>query len=158
MQWLSDHRGTVTAGPNFSWVLAARALRRMHGLDLSALRIALNGAEPVDPETVDAFVTEATRFGMRPEAVFPAFGMAEVGIAGTFPVPLTGLRTDSVDRLVLESERYAAPAPRRCAQRPLVRDCSANRFRVSRSVSSIPRPALAFANVRSVSSRSGVRR
>ena len=111
MQWLSDYRGSVTAGPNFSWVLAARALRRMHGLDLSAVRIALNGAEPVDPQTVDAFVTEATRFGMRPEAVFPAFGMAEVGIAGTFPVPLTGLRTDSVDRLVLESERYAAPAP-----------------------------------------------
>ncbi len=110
MQWLSDYRGTVTAGPNFSWVLATRALRRMHDLDLSPLRIALNGAEPVDPHTVDAFVEEATRFGMRPEAVFPAFGMAEVAIAGTFPAPLSGLRTDSVDRKVLESERYAAPA------------------------------------------------
>jgi fatty-acyl-CoA synthase len=42
--------------------------------------------------------------------VFPAFGMAEVGIGGAFPVPLTGLRTDHVDRRVLESERYAAPA------------------------------------------------
>ncbi len=110
MQWLSDYRGTVTAGPNFSWVLAARSLRRMVDLDLSPLRIALNGAEPVDPDTVDAFITEAARFGMRPEAVFPAFGMAEVSIAGAFPVPLTGLRTDSVDRKVLESERYAAPA------------------------------------------------
>src|SRR4029079_17042723 len=26
MQWISDHRGTATAGPNFSWVLATRAL------------------------------------------------------------------------------------------------------------------------------------
>lgn len=112
MQWLSDHRGTVTAGPNFSWVLATRALRRMDDLDLSPLRIALNGAEPVDPNTVDAFVAEASRFGMRAGAVFPAFGMAEVSIAGTFPLPLSGLRTDSVDRKVLESERYAAPAPR----------------------------------------------
>jgi fatty-acyl-CoA synthase len=110
MQWLSDYRGTVTAGPNFSWVLATRALRRMTHLNLSALRIALNGAEPVDPRTVEAFVEEATRFGMRPEAVFPAFGMAEVAIGGTFPAPLSGLRTDSVDRKVLESERYAAPA------------------------------------------------
>jgi fatty-acyl-CoA synthase len=41
--------------------------------------------------------------------VFPAFGMAEVGIAGAFPEPLTGLRTDCVDRRVLETERYAAP-------------------------------------------------
>jgi fatty-acyl-CoA synthase len=110
MQWLSDYRGTVTAGPNFSWVLATRALRRMEGLDLSPLRIALNGAEPVDPRAVHAFVDEAARFGMRPDAVFPAFGMAEVGIGGTFPAPLTGMRTDSVDRKVLESERYAAPA------------------------------------------------
>jgi fatty-acyl-CoA synthase len=110
LQWLSDYRGTVTAGPNFSWVLATRALRRMADLDLSPIRIALNGAEPVDPATVEAFIAEAGRFGMRPEAVFPAFGMAEVSIAGAFPVPLTGLRTDSVDRKVLESERYAAPA------------------------------------------------
>ena len=110
MQWLSDHRGTVTAGPNFSWVLATRALKRMAGLDLSPLRIALNGAEPVDPRTIRAFVAEAARFGMRPGAVFPAFGMAELAIGGTFPEPLSGLRTDPVDRRVLESERYAAPA------------------------------------------------
>jgi fatty-acyl-CoA synthase len=110
MRWLSDFRGTATAGPNFSWVLATRALRRLEGLDLSPLRIALNGAEPVDPAMVRAFTAEAARFGMRPGAAFPAFGMAEVGIGGTFPVPLSGLRTDPVDRKVLESERYAAPA------------------------------------------------
>ena len=121
MQWLSDYRGTVTAGPNFSWVLAARALRRMVDLDLSPLRIALNGAEPVDPDTVDAFITEAARFGMRPEAVFPAFGMAEVSIAGAFPVPLTGLRTDSVDRKVLESERYAGSGRPVSAERTCLR-------------------------------------
>ena len=109
MQWLSDFGGTATAGPNFSWVLAARALRRAEGLDLSRLRIALNGAEPVDPDTVEAFVEAAVPHGMRPGAVFPAFGMAELAIAGTFPPPLAGLRTDVVDLRVLESERYAAP-------------------------------------------------
>ncbi len=112
MRWLSDFRGTVTAGPNFSWVLATRALRRMDDgeLDLSPLRIALNGAEPVDPATVRAFVAEAARFAMREGAVFPAFGMAELAIGGTFPEPGRGLRTDPVDRRVLEAERYAAPA------------------------------------------------
>src|SRR5215204_1878616 len=48
MQWVSDLHGTATAGPNFSWVLATRALRRMHDLDLSTLTLALSGAEPVD--------------------------------------------------------------------------------------------------------------
>jgi fatty-acyl-CoA synthase len=91
-------------------VLATRALRNASGLDLSRLRIALNGAEPVDPDTVESFVAAATPFGMRPGAVFPAFGMAELMIAGTFPTPLAGLRTDTVDRRVLETELYAAPA------------------------------------------------
>ncbi|MGZ4683592.1 MAG: AMP-binding protein, partial [Acidimicrobiales bacterium] len=101
--------GTATAGPNFTWVLATRALRRAEGLDLSRLRIALNGAEPVDPASDEAFVEAGARHGMRPGAVFPAFGMAEVAIAGTFPVPLTGLQVDSVDLRVLETEGYAAP-------------------------------------------------
>jgi fatty-acyl-CoA synthase len=108
MEWLSAYGGTATAGPNFSWVLATRALRNASGIDLSKLRIALNGAEPVDPTNVDNFVNAATPHGMRPGAVFPAFGMAEVVIGGTFPTPLAGLRSDAVDRRVLETESYAA--------------------------------------------------
>jgi fatty-acyl-CoA synthase len=46
---------------------------------------------------------------MDPGAVFPAFGMAEVMIGGAFQEPGLGLRTDCVDRRVLETERYAAP-------------------------------------------------
>ncbi len=109
MEWMSTYRGTATAGPNFSYVLAARALNRGDVLDLSRLRVALNGAEPVDPATVAAFVEAGARHGLRPGAIFPAFGMAEVAIAGVFPEPMAGLRTDAVDLRVLESERYAAP-------------------------------------------------
>jgi fatty-acyl-CoA synthase len=110
LEWMSEYRGTATAGPNFSWVLAARALRRMKNLDLSSVRIALNGAEPIDPEAVEAFVQAAAPFGFRPGAVFCAFGMAEVAIAGTFPPPLRGLVCDAVDRVVLEAKRVAEPA------------------------------------------------
>jgi fatty-acyl-CoA synthase len=107
MEWLSRYRGTVTAGPNFSWVLATRALRRLKGLDLSPMRIALSGAEPVDPVAVEAFVAAAEPFGFRPGAVFPAFGMAEVAIGGAFPPPLRGMVCDVVDREVLERDRVA---------------------------------------------------
>ncbi|MGH9276468.1 MAG: AMP-binding protein, partial [Acidimicrobiales bacterium] len=109
MEWMSTYGGTATAGPNFSYVLAARAMKRCDQLDLSRLRIALNGAEPVDPATVASFIEAGERHGLRPGAVFPAFGMAEIAIAGTFPEPMSGLRTDAVDRRVLETERYAAP-------------------------------------------------
>ena len=108
-QWMSDYGGTATAGPNFSYALAARALGRLDGLDLSRWRIALNGAEPVDPATVQSFVAAATPHGLDPGAVFPAFGMAEVAIAGSFPEPGRGLVMDTVDRRALETERYASP-------------------------------------------------
>jgi fatty-acyl-CoA synthase len=110
MEWISTYGGTATAGPNFSYALATRALGRSEQLDLSRLRIALNGAEPVDPDQVEAFIAAGRRHGLRPSAVFPAFGMAEVAIAGTFPEPGSGMVTDCVDRRVLETERYAAPA------------------------------------------------
>jgi fatty-acyl-CoA synthase len=110
LEWLSQFGGTATAGPNFSWVLATRALRSMSDLDLSPLRIALNGAEPVDPDAVERFVAAAEPHGLRPGAVYPAFGMAEVVIGGTFPEPMAGLQVDPVDRRVLETEGYAAPA------------------------------------------------
>lgn len=109
MQWISDWGGTATAGPNFAWVLATRALGRMHDLDLSRLTLALSGAEPVDPNAVEAFVRAAEPFGFKAGSMFPAFGMAEVAIGGAFPPRHRGMVTDSVDREFLERERVAKP-------------------------------------------------
>ncbi len=113
MRWLNDYRGTVTSGPNFSWVLATRALRRMTDtgemLDLSPLRIALNGAEPVDPDVVEGLIETSKPHHFKPEAVFCAFGMAELSLGGTFPPPLRGVYVDAVDRKALETERIARP-------------------------------------------------
>ena len=110
MEWISTYGGTATAGPNFSYVLATRALRRSkETLDLSKMRIFLNGAEPVDPASVEAFVEAGERHGMQPGAVFPAFGMAELAIAGCFPKPMTGLVTDTVDSELLELAHRAVP-------------------------------------------------
>ena len=108
MQWISEYGGTATAGPNFSYALAARALKRSEDvLDLSKLRIALNGAEPVDPNTVRDFNESGARHGLKPEAIFPAFGMAEVAIAGSFPKPMSGLNVDIIDSEKLENENLA---------------------------------------------------
>ena len=110
MEWLAHYGGTATAGPNFSYALAARALRRSSPLDLSRWRLGLNGAEPVDPDAVEAFVAAGAPHALDPGSVFPAFGMAEATLAVTFPTPGSGMQTDSVDRRVLEAEGYAAPS------------------------------------------------
>jgi fatty-acyl-CoA synthase len=117
VEWLAHYGGTATAGPNFSYALAARALRRSSTLDLSRWRLGLNGAEPVDPDAVEAFVAAGAPHALDAGSVFPAFGMAEATLAVTFPEPGTGLRTDTVDRGVLERERYAAPSSDKDARR-----------------------------------------
>ncbi|MCX6523782.1 MAG: AMP-binding protein, partial [Actinobacteria bacterium] len=110
MQWISQYGGTGTAGPNFSYSLAARAMRRTEeDLDLSHMRVWLNGAEPVDPETFRSFFTAGEKFRLSPKGAFPAFGMAEVCIAGCFPEPMAGLLTDWVDKSALESRHLAIP-------------------------------------------------
>lgn len=110
MRWLSDFEGTATAGPNFAYALAARALRRCEEpLELSQVRIFLNGAEPVDAATFRRFFDAGERFGLDQSSAFPAFGMAEVCIGACFPPPGKGIRSDWVDKRALELEHRAVP-------------------------------------------------
>jgi fatty-acyl-CoA synthase len=111
LEWISEYRGTITAGPNFSYALAARALRRAGELDLSSWRLALNGAETVDPNAVESFCAAAAPFGFDAHAASPVFGMAEATLAVTFPAVGEGMAVDAVDRYTLEHDRRAvAPA------------------------------------------------
>lgn len=110
MRWMSDLRATVTGGPNFAYALAARAMRRLDGLDLTSWHTALNGAEPIDPGAVESFLESGARHGLDGKAAFCVYGMAEATLAISFPEPGTGMTVDTVDRATLEHERYAAPA------------------------------------------------
>ena len=109
MEWISEFGGTATAGPNFAYALAARALRRLDRLDLSRWRLALNGAEPIDPNAVEAFLAAGARHGLDQSAAFCVFGMAEATLAVAFPTPGSGMQVDMIDQRVLETDRYAAP-------------------------------------------------
>lgn len=107
---ISAHGGTVTAAPNFAYAVLAHRLARAEGpLDLSTLRIALNGAEPVDPDAVAAFTAAGSRFGLRPDSVLAAYGMAETALGVAFAPIDTGLQVDHVDAEQLEAHRRAVP-------------------------------------------------
>ena len=108
---ISKYGGTVTAAPNFAYAVLGRQLARADGpLDLSSLRIALNGAEPIDPDAVEAFVASGKRFGLRPDSVLAAYGMAETALGVSFAPIDTGLQVDHVDADQLEAHRRAVPA------------------------------------------------
>jgi len=113
MRWMSELRGTVTGGPNFSYALAARAMRRAGGLDLSRWRLALNGAEPIDPAAVESFLDAGAPHGLDRKSAYCVYGMAEATLAISFPDPGTGMAVDTVDRRALEHDRHAAPAASR---------------------------------------------
>lgn len=109
MELISQYRGTVTAAPNFAYALAARVLPRAAELDLSSLRFALNGAEPVDVTAVRAFLAAGAPFGLRDTAVVPAYGMAEATLGVSFHPWGTPLAVDTVDAAALESQGRAVP-------------------------------------------------
>lgn len=96
---ITRYRGSMTAAPNFAYALLARRLRKAadRAFDLSSLRFALSGAEAVDVATLERFAAEGARFGLRKEAVIPAYGMAEATLAVSFVTPGEGYRVSPSD-------------------------------------------------------------
>jgi 1-acyl-sn-glycerol-3-phosphate acyltransferase len=110
---LHRHRGTLTAGPNFAYEICASRLtdEDLAGLDLSSWRLALNGAEPVSPATVERFTRRFARYGFRAEAMTPVYGLAECSLALAFTPPGRGPRIDRVERDAFERDSRAISAP-----------------------------------------------
>ncbi len=109
VQWISRFGGTCTGGPDFAYALSARALRRSEPLDLSRWRIGLNGAEPIDPRSVESFLAAGAPHGLRPGVAFCAYGLAEATLGVTFPEPEKGMTVEVVDRWALENHGEARP-------------------------------------------------
>ncbi|MBS0156099.1 MAG: SDR family NAD(P)-dependent oxidoreductase, partial [Nitrospira sp.] len=76
---LSDYRARITGAPNFAYDLCVNKITEVQkqSLDLSALKYALNGAEPIRPDTLRRFVEAFAPCGLRPEALTPVYGLAE---------------------------------------------------------------------------------
>ena len=105
--------GTISAAPNFAYELAATKIRddEIAGLDLSAWRAALNGAEPVLPATLDRFRSRFAAYGFRPEALLPVYGLAEASLAVTIPPVGRGPLVDRLERAVFAKEGRAVASP-----------------------------------------------
>jgi acyl carrier protein len=105
-RWLwaiHQHRGTVTAAPNFAFELCLRHLdpARLQGLDLSSWRYAANGAEPVGAETLARFTAAFRPYGFRGEALAPVYGLAECSVGLAVSPPGRGPLIDRVRREAL---------------------------------------------------------
>jgi fatty-acyl-CoA synthase len=110
---IDKYKGTMTAAPNFAYNLLAKRLRRQATqgqFDLSSLRWALSGAEQVDPLDVEDLCEAGAPFGLKREAIIPAYGMAETTVAVSFSKCGGGMVVDEVDADLLAVLHRAVPA------------------------------------------------
>ncbi|MFL6233095.1 MAG: AMP-binding protein [Thermoanaerobaculia bacterium] len=106
------HRATLSAAPNFAYELCVSKIpdAEIAGLDLSSWRMALNGAEPVSPESLRAFIDRFSPHGFQPGAMSPVYGLAENSLAVAFPPLGRPPWVDAVQREPFQRSGHAAPA------------------------------------------------
>jgi 1-acyl-sn-glycerol-3-phosphate acyltransferase len=106
------YRGTLSAAPNFGFELCLNKTddADIAGLDLGSLRMVANGAEPVSVPTLRRFIARFGRYGFKPEAMAPAFGLAENTVGLTFPALGRAPLVDRVEREALSRRGIAEPA------------------------------------------------
>ena len=94
------HRATLSVAPNFAFDLCVNKItdEEIEGLDLSSLRVVLNGSEAVLPETLTRFADRFGAAGFGPEAMRPVYGLAECTVGLTFTPRRHPTRVDRVAR------------------------------------------------------------
>ena len=112
VSWLravQEFGATLTVAPTFAYAICAGKIpdAQLEGLDLSSLRLALCGAEPVRAEVVDAFCRRFARHGFRRKSFYPVYGLAEATLAVTFPELEVEPETDVIDRQALARDGSA---------------------------------------------------
>ncbi|MEM7353412.1 MAG: fatty acyl-AMP ligase [Acidobacteriota bacterium] len=112
LEAMGTYRGSLSPAPNFAYELCLRRVRDrdLADLDLSSWRMALNGAEPINPETIRRFCERFAACGFRAEAMKPVYGLAENAVAVSFPPRAEPPRIDRIERDAFQRSGRAVPA------------------------------------------------
>lgn len=116
LQALSKYKAVISTAPNFAYGLCLHKVKdkEMEGVDLSNWILALNGAEPIDIDTVNRFADRFAQWGFRRDALTPVYGLAEAGLGVTFPSTLQQEPViNEFDRDLLSTEGRAERGPGR---------------------------------------------
>ncbi|OBB80201.1 fatty acyl-AMP ligase [Mycobacterium colombiense] len=102
LRLISDVHATHTPGPNFALEYCLREDKlpasELAGVDLISLECIVVGAEPLRANTFARFRQRFAEYGLRPEALTGAYGMAEF----TLTVSIRGRQTIAVNKRGLE--------------------------------------------------------
>ena len=96
LQLITEVKATFTVSPDFGYRNCVRNIRDTSDLDLTTLKGALSGAEPVRLSTIEAF---EAHFGVK-NVILPCYGLAEATLAVAIWPRATPLRLDVSGRFL----------------------------------------------------------
>ena len=104
LQTASRLRATITCSPNFGYrhFLKVLGQRKLEDVDLSRIRLIFNGAEPISVPLCNEFMTAMAYTGLRRNAMYPVYGLAEAALAVTCPPINADYRWVRVNRHALK--------------------------------------------------------
>lgn len=112
-RWLdaiSRYGATISGGPDFAYRYCARLPGQETSTqwDLSRWKIAFNGSENINPETLESFYGRFRHCGFGKEAFYACYGLAENALLVTSGVKGEGVRLVSFERVALSEGRAVA--------------------------------------------------
>ena len=101
--WMSkanELRATQLCSPNFGYKHFLKLFQRkgLPDLDLSCVKLILNGAEPISWELCEEFLGALAPHGLKRSAMFPVYGLAEATVGVSIPKPGTEYSRVTMDR------------------------------------------------------------
>jgi len=113
LQTISRYRATISPAPNFAYGLCVDKItdEDLEGVDLGSWKVALNGAEPVAPGVLRAFLKRFGPYGFAAEALTPVYGLSEAALAVTFSDLDRVFKTTRFDRHNLAANGTAKTTP-----------------------------------------------
>jgi acyl-CoA synthetase (AMP-forming)/AMP-acid ligase II/acyl carrier protein len=113
LQAISRYRATTSGGPNFAYELCVKKITPAEcaTLDLSSWHVAFNGAEPIRPQTLDAFAKAFQAYGFDRNAFYPCYGMAEATLMVTGGNRMESPEICTVDPVALKDRQVIPVEP-----------------------------------------------
>ena len=111
LMWMSkadELRATQLCSPNFGYKHFLKLFERkgLPDLDLSCVKLLLNGAEPISYELCEEFLNALAPYGLSRKAMLPVYGLAEATVAVTIPK-----REQEYSRIVVDRHKLRIGEP-----------------------------------------------
>jgi len=115
---ISKHSGSLCWLPNFAFNHMVKSIDKaaLNDVDLSSLRGVINCSEPVLPQSHDLFYNRFAKLGMRKEAFWASYALAENTFAVTSGGAKSPLFIDRIDALKFKNDQVAVPSSKENSQ------------------------------------------